>query len=194
MATHVPAAEAQPQQKTLWRQLTWWILILPAAMGVALAIHSVYLIDYTHVMSGILWTGADLFLGFILGPVMRRLTPPQRSAVINYLVPRTMLYMPIVAATTATAGWFMAGWLGFLAPQNPQHLWAYAALTVTALLGIQGLGVILPNNLRIYKELQNDAPNIDRVVHLNRINLRLSGIQGLLQVIIIVIMVHLVIG
>lgn len=193
MATGVPLG-TPAVRRSIWGQMTWWILILPVAMGVALASHSVYLIDYTHVFSGVLWTGADLFLGFILGPVMRRLEPKERTAVITYLVPRTMLYMPIVAATTATAGWFMANWLGFLAPSSPDRLWVYGALTVTALLGIQGLGVILPNNLRIYRALQAERPDIDRVVRLNRINLRLSGIQGALQVIIILIMVHLVVG
>jgi uncharacterized membrane protein len=183
-----------PVAASLWSQMTWWILALPAAMIVALAVHSVYLLDYTHVLSGALWTGADLFLGFILGPVMRRLEPPQRKAVITFLVPRTLLYMPVVAITTGTAGWFLATWEGFLDSSSPMRLWVFAALAIIAILTVQGLGVLLPNNLRIYRELQRPQPDIARVVRINRTNLVLSGIQGVFQVLIILVMAHLAVG
>ena len=193
MTTEVKPATA-PATASLWSQMTWWILALPAAMIVALAIRSVYLLDYTHVLSGALWTGADLFMGFILGPVMRRLEPPQRKAVIAFLVPRTLLYMPVVAITTGTAGWFLATWEGFLLPENPMRPWVFVALVIIAILTVQGLGVLLPNNLRIYFELQRPQPNIERIVRLNRINLVLSGIQGVFQVLIILVMAHLAVG
>jgi uncharacterized membrane protein len=176
------------------RQLTWWALALPAAMGVALATHSVYLLDYAHVMSGVLWTGADLFLGFILGPVMRRLTAQQRRAVITYLVPKTLLYMPAVAFTTGTAGWFLSNWMGLLAPASPDRNWVLAALVITTILAVQGFGIILPNNFRMLREMGSVEPNVDRIIRLNRVNLRLAGIQGALQVIIILVMAHLAVG
>ncbi|MFQ5880297.1 MAG: hypothetical protein ACE5IZ_09015 [Dehalococcoidia bacterium] len=147
--------------------------------------------NYTHVMSGALWTGADLFLGFILAPVMRRLEPAQRKAVITYLVPRMMLYMPVVALTTSTAGWYMANWDGFLYSASPYRDWVIAALVITSILGVQGLGVLLPNNIRMYRELQRPQPNTDRIFRLNRINLFLAGAQGVFQVAIIVVMVHI---
>jgi hypothetical protein len=183
-----------PATLSLWPQLTWWILLLPAAMLVALFIHSTFLLDYTHVLSGALWTGADLFLGFILGPVMRRLDPLQRKAVIAYLVPRTLLYMPTVALTTGTAGWFLATWEGLLLEGDPKRLWVFAALVIIFILTVQGLGVLLPNNLRIYRELQRPQPDIARITRLNRINLLLSGVQGVFQVIIILVMAQLALG
>ena len=178
----------------LWRQFTWWVLILPLVMLMALAAHSFYLLDYTHVLSGALWTGADLFLGFILGPVMRRLDPPHRRAVIEFLVPRTLLYMPAVAITTGTAGWFLATWAGMLFPGNPMRPWVFAALVIITILTIQGIGIILPNNLRIYRELHRASPDLERIVRLNRINMTLAGIQGLLQIAIILVMAHLTVG
>ena len=193
MTTEVKAAAA-PATASLWSQMTWWILVLPAAMIVALAVRSLYLLDYTHVLSGALWTGADLFLGFILGPVMRRLEPPQRKAVIEFLVPRTLLYMPVVALTTGTAGWFLATWEGFLLPDSPMRPWVFAALVIIAILTVQGLGVLLPNNLRIYFELQRPQPDIERIVRINRTNLLLSGIQGVFQALIILVMAHLAVG
>ncbi len=193
MTTEVGGTRA-PVATSIWAQLTWWILVLPAAMIVALAIHNYFLLDYTHVLSGALWTGADLFLGFILGPVMRRLEPLQRKAVITYLVPRTLLYMPIVAFTTGTAGWFLAGWGGLLLPANPIRTWVYVALVMVLIMTAQGLGVILPNNLRIYRELQRPQPDIARISRINRTNLLLAGIQGVFQVLIILVMAHLAVG
>ena len=188
-------ARANPQPAPgLARQLTWWVLALPAALAVALATRSVYLLDWTHVMSGVMWTGADLFLGFILSPVMRRLAPEQRRAVIAWLVPRTLLYMPVVAATTGTAGWFLAERLGFLAAGSPARPWIFLALAVLAVLTVQGLGILLPNSLRIYLELRRPQPDMTKVLRLNRINLFLSGLQGLFQVGIILVMAHLVVG
>jgi len=29
-------------------------------------------LNFIHVMAGILWTGIDLFMGFVIGPIMRR--------------------------------------------------------------------------------------------------------------------------
>ena len=185
--TSVPAA------RSLWAQLTWWVLVLPVVMVIALAFQNTFLLNYTHVLSGALWTGADLFLGFILGPVMRRLDPLQRKAVITYLVPRTLLYMPVVALTTGTAGWFLANWEGLLLPDNPLRPWVFIALAIIFLLTVQGLGILLPNNLRIYRELQRDQPDIERVSKINRTNLTLSGVQGVFQLLIIFVMAYIVI-
>jgi uncharacterized membrane protein len=190
-----PGTSSAPATVADWgRQLTWWILALPLAMVVALATGSLYLLDWTHVMSGVLWTGADLFLGFILGPVMRRLTPAQRRAVVTYLVPRTFLYMPAVAFTTGTAGWYLANRLGMLAVGNPDRDWIFTALGITTILAIQGFGVILPNNVRMLREMGRPEPDLDRILRWNRVNLRLAGIQGVLQVLIILVMAHLVMG
>lgn len=194
MATGAELGRQTPSEKAIWAQMTWWVLVVPLAMGVALAVHNLYLLDFSHILAGLLWTGADLFLGFIVGPVIGRLRPDERRAVIGYLVPRTMLFMPVVAATTTTAGWFMATWLGFLAAGSPQRLWIYGALVVTTILSVQGFGILLPNEVRIYFELKKREPDVDRIVRLNQANMRLSGVQGLFQVVIILIMAHLVVG
>ncbi len=178
----------------LARQMTWWVLALPAALVVALTTRSFYLLDWTHVMAGVMWTGADLFLGFILSPVMRRLGPDQRRAVIAWLVPRTLLYMPVLAVTTGTAGWYLAAHLGLLVPGNPGRPWVFVALAILAVLTVQGLGILLPNSVRIYLELRRPQPDMDRVLRWNRVNLRLSGVQGLFQVGIILVMARFVVG
>ena len=185
------AVRVTPQP--LQRQVTWWALAFPAIMIVALARHDV-LLNLTHVLAGVLWTGADIFLGFILGPVMRRLEIPQRTAVISYLVPRTLLYFPAVSLTTGTAGWYLASWLGLITPASAQFPWIIAALVLISLMTILGLGIMLPNSLRIWFELQKPEPDRAFVTGLNRYNIINAGVQGVMQIAIIVVMAHLTLG
>lgn len=142
-----------PAAKPLVRKLTWWVLVLPLVMFYALVAHSLYWLNWAHVISGVLWTGTDIFMGFFIGPVLRRLAPDQRKAVIQWLVPKTMLYLPVLAFTTGTAGWYLAGWLGMLAPGSPQRPWIFAALVVITILALTGFGFLLPNSIRTYLEL-----------------------------------------
>ena len=194
MSTIAAPAPAAGAPLPLWRQLTWWSLSFPIVLIAALATANFYLLNWIHVLSGALWTGADIFMGFMLGPVMRRLAPPQRAAVIAYLVPRTLLYFPMVSFTTSFAGWFLATKLGYLAPTAPQFHWAVAALVIVTLLTIQGLGVFLPNSIRMWIELRKPDPDRDLIGRLARINFTLAGVQGALQVAIILVMSRFVVG
>lgn len=177
----------------LHRQLAWWSLVFPIVMLGALATGNSFVLNWIHVLAGALWTGADLFMGFLLGPVLRRLDIPQRTAVIAYLVPRTLLYFPMVSLTTTTAGWYLASELGYLNRDNPQFPWIVGALILVALMTVQGLGILLPNSLRIWLELQKPAPDRAFIVGLNRVNIALSGSQGIMQVAIILVMAHFVV-
>jgi hypothetical protein len=179
---------------SLGRQLTWWALVFPVIMIVALVRHDLRLLNWIHVLSGVLWTGADIFFGFIFGPVMRRLEIPQRTAVIRYLVPRMLLYFPAVSLTTGTAGWYLASWLGMTVPGNPQFPWIVGALVLITLMTILGLGIMTPNSLRIWFELRKPEPNRELITGLNRYNIVIAAVQGVMQVAIVVVMARLTLG
>jgi hypothetical protein len=179
---------------SLVSQLTWWVLVLPAILFVALVRHDLHLLNWVHVLAGILWTGADIFMGFILGPVLRRLEIPQRTAVIRYLVPRTLLYFPAVSFTAGTAGWYLATWLGMTSQGNPQFPWIVGALVLITLMAILGFGILLPNSVRIWLELQKPEPNRTLITGLNRYNIMNAGIQGVMQVAIVAVMARLTLG
>ncbi len=172
----------------LWRQLTWWALAFPVVMIVAIARRDVYLLNWIHVLSGALWTGADLFMGFILGPVLRALDMRSRTALIAYLVPRTLLYFPMVSLTAGTAGWFLVDWFGYTTPASPMYQLVVISLALVAVMTVMGLGFLLPNSLRIWKELRRPEPDRERIVRINRINIWLAGTQGVLQIAIILVM------
>ena len=176
--------------QALWRQLTWWVLLFPAALVLSMALDSLYLLNWVHVLSGVLWTGADLFMGFILGPVLRSLQPQVRTAVIAYLTPRTLLYFPVVSLTAGTAGWALAARLGYNTPGSPFYFWAMLSLGLVLVMTVVGLGFLLPNALRIWRELGRPEPDREKIMRLNRYNIWLSGGQGVMQVAMILIMAH----
>lgn len=188
METH-----AVTSMRPLWRQLAWWSLAFPIVMVLALVRHDLYLLNLIHVLSGALWTGADLFMGFVLGPVLRVLEIRVRTAIIAYLVPRTLLYFPMVALTTGTAGWFLANWLEYMNPAYSRYEWIIAALVLVVVMTVLGLGFLLPNSLRIWFELRKAAPDRERIVRINRINIWLAGSQGVMQIAIIAVMARLVV-
>jgi hypothetical protein len=109
------------------------------------------------------------------------------------LVPRTLLFFPCVALTTGTAGWLLASRNGWLAPGGAEYPWVLGALILVTLMAIQGLGVMLPNNLRIWFELRKPDPRRELVVGLNRLNIVVAAAQGVMQIAIIVIMAHFVV-
>src|SRR5664280_3838336 len=134
-----------------------------AAMIAAILSPSLWVLDFVHVMTGALWTGIDLFMGFVIGPVLRRVTLDTRRAMIAGIIPRTLILMPTLSTITSTTGWFLAVRLGYLDLAYPQFWWVIAALTIVSVLTVQGLGYLLPMNLRLYFEIMKPAPYPDKL-------------------------------
>jgi uncharacterized membrane protein len=176
-----------------WHYL-WWVGAALAAMFAAIWSRDIWALNFVHVFAGLLWTGIDLFMGFILGPILRHLDLPARRAITLRLMPRTLFLMPTLAAITGTAGWYLADELGYLALDWPQFGWVAAALLIITILTVQGLGILLPTNLRVCLELQKAEPDLARIGGWMRTYLRAVAFQGAMQVAIIVIMARFVTG
>ena len=165
-----------------------------AAMTVAILGSSLWFLNFVHVMAGSLWTGIDLFMGFVIGPVLRGVSLDTRRAMIAGIIPRTLILMPTLSAITSTAGWFLAVRLGFLDLGYPQFWWGIAALAIVSVLTIQGLGYLLPMNLKLYFEIQKSAPDPAKLQRWMRTYVRVVGVQGVMQVAIIVVMARFATG
>jgi hypothetical protein len=165
-----------------------------AAMTVAILGSSLWLLDFVHVMSGALWTGIDLFMGFVIGPVMRRVSLDTRRAMIAGIIPRTLVLMPTLSAITSTSGWFLAQRLGFLDLAYPQFWWVIAALGIVSVLTVQGLGYLLPMNLKLYFEIQKPVPDPEKLKRWMRTYVRVAAVQGVMQIAIIVVMARFATG
>jgi len=157
------------------------VLVPIGALVSALASGWLVMLNYVHIMAGALWTGIDLYLGFVLGPVLGSMDPRERTAVFMRLMPKMTFLMPILAALTATAGFYLTERMGF----SLVSPWILASLVITGLLGVQGFGVLLPNEIRIFRELLSDTPDVNRISRLGMQNAKLGGIQGLFQLAII---------
>ncbi len=163
-------------------------------MIVAIIGPSDWFLNWVHVMFGTLWTGIDLFMGFVVGPVLRTLPLETRRAVLNELIPRTLVLMPTLSIVTGTAGWFLAKRLGYLEIAYPEFYWVAAALAILTVLTLQGLGILLPTNLWVYFELQKPEPNLARIGVMMRRLFRVVAIQGTMQVAMIVVMARFATG
>jgi len=158
------------------------------AMVAAIALDDIWLLHFVHVMAGILWTGIDLFLGFVLGPIMRRLPFETRRTLISALIPRTMILMPTLAIITGTGGWFLAKRLGYLELGYPEFYWVAAALVIITILTVQGLGILTPTNILVYLEMQKPNPDGEKIGRWMKTYVRVVAFQGIMQVAIIVVM------
>ena len=165
-----------------------------AAMTAAILGPSLWFLDFVHVMAGALWTGIDLFMGFVIGPVLRRVSLDTRRAMIAGIIPRTLILMPTLSAITSTSGWFLAVRMGFLDVAYPQFWWVIAALAIVSVLTVQGLGILLPMNLKLYFEIMKSAPDHDKLKRWMRIYVRVVAMQGTMQVAIIVVMARFAAG
>ncbi|WP_073308440.1 hypothetical protein [Halobaculum gomorrense] len=74
------------------------------ALGYAVTAASVQIHTYVHVMAGLLWTGTDIFIGAVLGPVIGGLDEEQSAAVFERLTPKTAFLLPALAFTTIAGG------------------------------------------------------------------------------------------
>jgi hypothetical protein len=163
-------------------------------MIVAILGDNIWLLRWVHVMSGVLWTGIDLFLGFIIGPIMRRLPFETRRSMIGALIPRTMVLMPTLAIVTGTAGYYLAQRMGFLDLGYPEFWWVAAALAILVVLTVQGLGILTPVNILVYLEMLKARPDADKIARWMKIYVRVVAIQGTMQVAMIMIMVKFATG
>jgi uncharacterized membrane protein len=171
-----------------------YALVALGVMVAAIVSHDRWFLNFVHVMCGVMWTGIDLFMGFIVGPILRRIDVAARREVIVRLVPRTLFLMPTLAIITGTSGWYLAKDLGYLDLPWPQFGWVAAALALVTLMTIQGTGYLLPTNLRVCLELRKPAPDGDKIGRMMKSFFFAVACQGTMQVVTIVIMARFVSG
>jgi hypothetical protein len=176
-----------------WHYL-WYVALALALMIAVIASHHLWSLNFLHVFCGLLWTGIDLFMGFVLGPILRVVDVAARKAVLLRLTPRTLFLMPTLATMTGTTGWFLAQDMGFTALSWPQYGWVLAALVLVVLMTILGIGYLLPTNVRVCLELQEDNPDSARLSALTSHYFFAVALQGAMQVITIIVMARLATG
>ena len=171
-----------------------WVGLALAVMIAVIQLGNLWALNFVHVICGVLWTGIDLFMGFIVGPILRSLPPPARRAMILRLMPKTLFLMPTLSIVTGTTGYYHAKAIGLLDVGWPQYGWVLAALVIVLILTVQGMGILLPTNLFVYLEMRKPAPDVARIGRLMGRYVYAVGFQGVMQVGIIVVMARFVTG
>jgi len=68
------------------------------------------------------------------------------------------------------------------------------ALVIVTILTVQGFGILMPGEVRVYREMRSADPDFATVSRVGMRNARLSGVQGVLQVCLIAVMVWIAAG
>ncbi|HVP81438.1 MAG TPA: hypothetical protein VMS35_00225 [Nitrososphaeraceae archaeon] len=171
-----------------------WIVIPIGALILAIVTANLLLLNYVHVFTSILWTGTDIFMAFLLGPILRNVSLSTRKEVISWLMPKMVFYMPTVASVTTTAGYFLASKMGLITLESPVVYWIITVLIIVTVMLIQGLGILLPTNIRVYHELKKKEPSMTKIQKLMRRYVKVVATQALLQFVIIFIMANFATG
>nr|WP_255291388.1 hypothetical protein [Natrinema sp. CBA1119] len=108
-----------------------------AALGYAVTVGTLQQHTYVHVMAGILWTGFDLFIGAVLGPVIGGLDDDQSSAVFQRLTPKTSFLLPSLAFVTIAGGITLAQRIGMF-PHAESWLALFTAVNLIPILLLLG--------------------------------------------------------
>jgi hypothetical protein len=225
------------------------VVLLPlVALGYAMTYGSIAVHTYVHVMAGVLWTGIDVFLALVVGPVIGSLGVDERASWFETFTPKMTFLMPTLATVTIFGGITLAIRIGVFPNSGPwiglfvfvsfvaatlllgrvfdafgDRRWqaffavvllgngAYLAtelvgagmtlpgtrpvivvvLAVMVVLTVLGFGFLLPNEVLVYLESVSATPDAERIGRLGMQNAKLGGVQGVFQLIIIVLMVYL---
>jgi hypothetical protein len=158
---------------------------------VAIAGNWLWALNFSHVVGGALWTGIDLFVGFVVGPIMGRMSIPARVEFSTRFMPVMLLLMPTLVTMTLAPGWQLARHLGYLDPSYPHHGWIVASFIVVGVMATIAIGVLEPANLAVLFELRKPQPNGELIAKLMQRFVYTAGITGAMQVATLIIMTYI---
>jgi hypothetical protein len=173
-------------------------LIIVAVVGIlliaAIAANELWPLAFFHFVGGASWTIIDLFLGFVLGPIMGKLSVPARVEFTTRLMPKMVLIMPTVVTMTLAAGWQLGVHMGTVDSNYFNHGWTVASYIVVGIMAVIALGLLEPANIAVLVELKKPRPNPQVIEQLMKRFIYCAGILGAMQLITLVIMTKLTVG
>jgi hypothetical protein len=168
------------------------VAIVLAGVVVAIARDVRWGLVFCHVVGGGLWTAIDLFVGFVVGPILRGMSVPARIEFTKRFMPKMLLLMPTIVTMTLAAGFQLARQDGFLDTSNPRHAWIVASFFVVGVMAVVALAYLGPANVAVLFELRKPQPDPLVVQVLMRRFVYTAGITGVMQIATLVIMTRLV--
>ncbi|MEZ5073732.1 MAG: hypothetical protein R2691_02720 [Solirubrobacterales bacterium] len=170
------------------------VAVVLVLLVVAIAVNELWPLVFLHVAFGAAWTIIDLFLGFVLGPIMGRMPVPARIEFTTRLMPKMLLIMPTVVTVTLAAGWQLGIHMGTVDSSYYLHGWIVASYIVVGIMAVIALGLLEPANVAVLTELKKQRPNPAVIEKLMKRFIYTAGVTGAMQVAILVIMTKLAAG
>jgi hypothetical protein len=164
------------------------VAIMIIGLIVSIAGNWQWALDFYHVVGGGLWTAFDLFLGFILGPIMGNMSISSRMEFTSKLMPKMLLIMPTLVTMTLGSGFQLARKLNNLNPGAAAHGWLVASFIVVGVMTIIALGILEPANLAVLFEMKKENPNGAVIGRLMKRFIYTAGITGAMQIGTLIIM------
>ena len=164
------------------------VAVILVGLIAAIAANKLWPLVFLHVAFGAAWTIVDLFMGFVMGPIMGRLPVPARIEVATRLMPKLLLIMPTVVTVTLAAGWQLGILMGTVNSSYYNHGWIVASYIVVGCMAVIALGLLSPANVAVLAELKKPSPNPAVIQKLMKRFIYAAGFTGTLQVAILVIM------
>ena len=148
-------------------------------------------LDFFHVVGGGLWTAIDLFFGFLVGPIIGRLSVEARMDFSARFMPKMLLLMPTLVLCTMVSGWQLGHHLGYLDAGYFRHEWLVASYIVVGVMSVVALAILEPANLAVLFELKKPRPNGELIGRLMRRYIYTAGVTGAMQIATLVIMTRI---
>jgi hypothetical protein len=189
-----PGAFAIPDFEIVPRLGLIPVAIVFAGLVVAIAVNELWPLEFFHVVFGASWTIIDLFLGFVLGPILGRLSIPARIEMTTRLMPKMVLIMPTVVTATLAGGWQLGHLLGTVDSGYMNHGWIVASYIVVGCMAVIALGLLEPANIAVLFELKKPRPDVTVIERLMKRFIYTAGILGGLQIATLVIMTKIASG
>jgi hypothetical protein len=186
-----PVAAERPSFEIVPRKGLPIVALVLIGVVVAISRDSRWGLVFCHVVGGGLWTGIDLFVGFVIGPIIGRMSIPARIEFSTRFMPKMLLIMPTIVTMTLASGFQLARKSGYLDTSYPRHAWVVASFGVVGVMAVIALAYLEPANLAVLFELKKPQPNGLVIQKLMRRFVYTAGITGVLQVVTLVIMTRL---
>ena len=98
---HPPAVAERPPVVIVPLKGLPIVALVLVGIVVAIASNSRWGLVFCHVVGGVLWTAIDLFVGFIVGPIIGRMSIPARIEFTTRFMPKMLLVMPTIVTIDA---------------------------------------------------------------------------------------------
>ncbi len=189
--SQAPTAPAMPEFQIVPIAGLPFVGVALVLLIAAIASNKLWALDFFHIVGGGMWTAIDLFVGFVIGPIIGRMSVQSRIEFSTRFMPKMLLIMPTLVTMTLASGWQLARYMGNLGVAYPDHWWLTASFIVVGIMSVVALGVLEPANLAVLFELKKPRPNGELISKLMRRFVYTAGITGLMQIATLIIMTRL---